>query len=305
LIADQPIDEGIHEVREIDVASPLAAIMNDVINYAGQHRNRFGEEPTEGSAADLETRNAGETISERRQFDIRATHEQAAGICIQSAGYLLNSLIQLLRKDMALFGFQVVTRAIVETSVKAWWLVDPAASVDTRLARLYVDNLTNINEMAKVGRVGDTDARPVELRRRALAERAESAGVAPKYNSKSQLIGFGEVSKPESTKMAGQFFEALGFEHGEYWYRSLSAICHGTAYGLLDHYMLVDIPGSELKSLAPNLSVEDVLHAAILSMQAYLGAIEFDSMLMGWDHQDVAQHRELFHSRMVDAASGQ
>jgi len=31
--------------------------------------------------------------------------------------------------------------------------------------------------------------------------------------------------------MAAQFFKALGYEDGEFWYRSLSAICHGTAYG--------------------------------------------------------------------------
>ena len=79
----------------------------------------------------------------------------------------------------------------------------------------------------------------------------------------------------------------------------LSAICHGTAYGLLDHYMMVDVPDSELKALAPNLSVVEVVNVAILSMQAYLGAIEFDSRLYGWDPEDVARQRQEFGEQML------
>jgi hypothetical protein len=232
-------------------------------------------------------------------LDIQATHQNAAGICIRSSGYLLFALAQLYQPDMALFGFQVIARAIVESSMKAWWLVDPTASIDTRLARLYVDNLTNINEMTKVGRLNSDDAESVDMRREMLVERAESAGVPPLYNRKGKLIGFGEVDSPTSTETAGKFFAALGYELGEFWYRSLSAICHGTAYGLLDHYTVVDIPNSDFQTLAPQLSIEDVIHIAVLSMQAHLGAIQFHSMYLGWDHEDVESKRREFQQRML------
>jgi len=75
---------------------------------------------------------------------------------------------------MALFGFQVVARATVENSMEAWWLVDPAVSIDTRLARLYADNLENINQMTRVGRLGQGDAKLIEKRRAALVKRAQS-----------------------------------------------------------------------------------------------------------------------------------
>jgi hypothetical protein len=294
------------EVREFDIASPLSVILNEVIVYTGQHGQRFGDEPEKGSPADLETRNTGGAMSPQRLSDIVSTQEEAAGVCILSAGHLFASFTQLFRPDMALFGFQVVARAIVENSIKVWGLVDPAVSVNTRLARLYVDNLTNINEMHTAGRLSDGvgDFRAVDARRKALVKRAAAAGIVPKISSKDKLVGFGKVSKPESTKLAGQFFKALGFEHGEYWYRNLSAVAHGTAYGLLDYLKMVDVPGSDLKTLYPNLNVEDVLHAAILSMQAYLGAIEFHSRLFGWDHPDVAQHRAAFQEQMMAATPG-
>lgn len=289
----------VSETRTVDVASPIAAILQEVIDYTGLHRRRFGNEPAEGSPADLEINSASGKVFERRLFDIEATHQNAAGICILSAGYLFASLTQLYRPDMALFGFQVVARATVENSMKAWWLVDPAVSIDTRLARLYADNLENINQMIRVGRLGQGDAKLIEKRRAALVKRAQSIGVKPLYNRKNKLIGFGQEVTPGSTEMAAQFFKALGYEDGEFWYRSLSAICHGTAYGLLGHLKMVDAQDSDLKALEPHLSVLEVANVAVLSVQAYLGAIEFDSRLMGWDSQDVAQHRQEFQVRML------
>jgi hypothetical protein len=62
---------------------------------------------------------------------------------------------------------------------------------------------------------------------------------------------------------------------------------------------MVDAQDSDLKALEPHLSVLEVANVAVLSVQAYLGAIEFDSRLMGWDSQDVAQHRQEFQVRML------
>jgi hypothetical protein len=202
---------------------------------------------------------------------------------------------------MSLFGFQVVARAIVECSVNAWWLVDPSASIDTRLARLYVDNLTNINEMTKVGRLPEDGENALEVRRNALVSRANSAGIEPLYDKKtnSKLVGFGDVASPIRTTIAGKFFEALGYELGEYWYRSLSAICHGTMYGLLDHYSMVAAPDPDITLLRASLSIDEVMHIAILSMQAYLGAIQFHSKLLGWNFEDVERRRADFFSQML------
>ena len=39
-------------------------------------------------------------------------------------------------------------------------------------------------------------------------------------------------------------------------------------------------------------------------MQAYLGAIEFDSRLCGWDSKDVARQRAEFQSQMLAVVPG-
>ena len=47
-----------------------------------------------------------------------------------------------------------------------------------------------------------------------------------------------------------------------------------------------------------------ITRGAVLSMQAYLGAIEFDSRLCGWDSKDVARQRAEFQSQMLAVVPG-
>lgn len=90
----------------------------------------------------------------------------------------------------------------------------------------------------------------------------------------------------------------LGFDGGDLWYRRTSTVVHATTYGLLDFFQLTDIPGSEFKELHPSLSIEDVRRTAIVSTQAYLGAIEFDCRYFGWKSERVAEYRQRLLEQM-------
>lgn len=70
----------------------------------------------------------------------------------------------------------------------------------------------------------------------------------------------------------------------------------------MDYFEFVDVPGSDLKAPVPKLPVEEVVHAAILAMQSYLGAIEFDSRMMGWGGESVARKRAEFLQQMLAVA---
>jgi hypothetical protein len=285
-----------------DIATPLSEIVKSVIEFTYNHRARFGDEPAFGSRAAFEFADHLGEYSEQRCFDGERTHESAAGIYIPSAGFFLAALARLLCSEMELFGYQVVARSVIECSARAWWFVDAEATVEVRLARFYVDILDNLNQMARAHRLG---ADGLDQDSRDLVERAARSGLTPKFSKKKtdELVGFGDLSKIGFTDLAGRFFKALGYEHGEFWYRSFSAVVHGTPYGLLDFWEFEKSPTGEFQPLRPVLPIEAVLQAAVLSTQAYLGAIEFDCRHFGWDGESVATYRRQVLDRMVSLKS--
>jgi hypothetical protein len=302
----QPGDDG--PVAVVDVATSIAAILLSVLEYVREHRRRFPNGPEPGSQAFRELNDATVSLSENQRRDIRSTHEVGASICIESTGYLVIALSNLYQPQVALFGLHAVARAAVETSMKAWWLIDPAVSPETRIARLYVDNMVNLEEMFKVGRLGVEGRKELDRRRKELIARAKQSGLEAhfaedrrKKRGPRRLDGFGEMRRPSSTFVSGQFFKALGYDGGEYWYRSLSAIVHATAYGLLDYYKAVPVTGTDMATMEPQLPICAVGHVAILSIQSYLGAVELHAQSCGWDSEDVARHRRLFTDEVLAA----
>jgi len=283
-------------VRSADIATPLSAMIKSSIEFGYEHRSRFGDVPTSGSRAHKEwVKDARESMT-HRQRDLEAAHETAAGIYILSAAYFLMALARLLNAEMELFAYQVVARSVVECAAKAWWLGDSEATADERLGRFYVDRLNNIEEMVRAERLSKTD---LDLRRKQLVERARRSGIEPKLSKKSDLIGFGSVGRIGSTALAGLCLNASGYEDGELWYRRVSAVVHATPYGLLDYFQMTDIPESELKELHPSLSIDEVRRAAVVSTQAYLGAIECDCRYMGWESERIAEYRQTLLDQMT------
>lgn len=235
------------------------------------------------------------------RLDVEWTHDSAGAIYIPSAGQLLSAPTRLLSSEVELFAYQVVARSVVEYAAKAWWLVDDDASADQRLARFYIDNLINLVEMAKADRLPDAE---LSKERDDLIKRADGSGLKAVLTKKGELNGFGEVTKIGSTTLVGRFFRALGYDDGALWYRRFSAVIHGTPYGLLDFYEMRNATGSDYGNFEPTLPIEAIRGAAIISTQAYLGAIEYDCRHNGWDFEHVGEYRqELFHrmsSLMLD-----
>jgi hypothetical protein len=234
----------------------------------------------------------------RRYDDEEQAHMLAGGLYIPSAGHFLTALARLLSFNMELFGFQVVARSVMECSARAWWLVDADATEDVRLARHYVDRLDNLNQAAKPV-PGSADE--VKVMKRELITQARESGLTPTFSKRNSnhLVGFNGVTKIKSTELSGRFFKAIGFIAGEAWYQTFSAVVHGTPNGLLQYLKFDENSAEEFQPLIPSLDIESVRQAAILSTQAYLGAIEFDCRHLGRDGDFVAKYRREVFERMT------
>ena len=279
----------------------ISRILTEVLSYSGSFRLRFSNEPMPGSLAASELASAEGEGCEDRLFDIRAAYQKAVAVLNAGAGQHMWALTQLYQPQMALFGYQVVTRALVETSARAWWLLDPNIDTTERLGRLYVDNMENISEMGRADRLGVGENNMTSKRIEMLIARAAKIGLTAEFSKKGdELIGFNSIRQPDKTPLVREFFDFLGLNNGGLWYRQVSAITHGTAYGLLDYFDAVSDPAAGLVRLEPRLPAISISEFAIIASEAYLGSIEAHSQLFGWDSQDVSEMRSSFKNQIAN-----
>ena len=121
-------------------------MLEEVIVFAASFSAQYGSEPLEGSLAHREMSGlSGDArILTLTSDDVYKAYSQGAGICIPAAEQFMVAMCQLYVVPMSIFGFQTVARSLVETSAKAWWLIDPSIDLPTRMARHYVDQLENM-----------------------------------------------------------------------------------------------------------------------------------------------------------------
>ena len=276
----------------MDIATPLADLTRGVFDFAHRHFAMTDGEPVSGSRAMIEADGTSSQFSEARRNGLERARQTAISIYLRSAEYLVSAFARLLVPDMEIFGFQIIGRSVVELSAKAWWLIDMQASIETRLGRLFLDELNSLSERAKVGRLLQGSPEVVDQERAKIIDRAAMCGIAPLMDKNNrEIIAFGDAREVSSTTMVGSFLTAIGNTQGELFYRTFSAIVHGTSYGLLDFFQLEDIPNSEFKVLVPFLPVETIVQAAILVSQSYLGVVQADTQYIGGDYVSVANAR--------------
>ena len=149
-------------------------------------------------------------------------------------------------------------------------------------------------------RLLEGDPKVISQARAKILERALRCGIEPVLDRNDrEIIGFGDAREVNSTTLVSSFLAAIGNTQGELFYRTFSAIVHGTSYGLLDFFQLEDIPESELQVLVPHLPVETVAQAAVLVTQSYLGVVHVDTQHIGGDYVSVADARRDVFNQMT------
>jgi hypothetical protein len=234
--------------------------------------------------------------------DVYKAFSQGAGICIPAAEQFMIAIGQLYVIPMSIFGYQTVARSLVETSAKAWWLIDPQIDLPTRVARHHVDQLENIYDLRKLEASPGTKSM-YDLRIRGLFDSATSLGLQGtrqklKDGSDGDLIGFDGVVPPKATDLVNDFFAAIDFSDGDRWYRIVSGVAHGGAHGLLRHFDLHLTERAYRGYLTPRLDRHEISNFAALAIHSYLGAIQAFAEAFGQDHQLVESTRIAYHERI-------
>jgi hypothetical protein len=282
----------------------IAQILEEAIEFATSFSEQYGSEPLEDSLAHREMSGQSGAAGSLTltSDDVYKAYSQGAGICIPAAEQFMIAMRQLYVTPMSIFGYQTVARSLVETSAKAWWLIDPNIDLPTRMARHYVDLLENIYDVRKLEASEGTKSM-YDMRIRGLLDTTSTFGLRATYakrkdGSDGDLIGFNSVVPAKATDLVNDFFAAISFSDGDRWYRIVSGVAHGGAHGLLRHFDIRWADKPYRASLAPRLDREEISNFAVLAIHSYLGAVQAHAEAFGQDHQLVERTRTAYHERI-------
>ena len=289
----------------VELVRFVSGVCAEVRDVVGEYGARHASYPEEGSLAHREIFKNG--ISgpggpwPPKALDTAFT--LAGAIFIGAAGEYLMSLSQVFSTPMALYGFQVLTRSLVEASARAWWLLEPTIDPRERVARAAVERLFSLNEVEKVERAADRG--PEEHFERSMNLRVQLAqlGLAEDFDKKGHLIGYEGVRRIESTRLVTAFLTSLGLRNGELVYRTLSGVSHSALYAVLQYKDVELVPGADRAALNSNLPVEAVVNAAVLATSSYLGTVTRHAQIYGRDWEIMERTRIDVTGRLLTSVS--
>lgn len=192
----------------------------------------------------------------------------------------LESLRRLSSPPIAFFSAAAVARALLESSVRSWWVLDPSIDARTRVAHGMTERLHSLRNQRTVahsfqkGSEDDRDraAREVEERIASIEASAEQHGFALVGQGRDLAVGEGRKSTTELVAdFCGQYTETALSSLS---YRLWSAITQGTGWeaDLFSDVQPGDKAGFETETLTPRPAhVRMLMRVSALS---YLEALD-------------------------------
>ena len=162
-------------------------------------------------------------------------YEISGGLITLAVAHQLASLEMVFTSEMALFGFQSITRSIVEACARAAWVLDPSINIRQRVIRGCLLELESIREAKLVELAAGQDGSNFHLRISDLKVRLALLGIDEKLGKQGQLLGVDGQTLPGKMDSVIGFLPLLGIEKGEMWYRSMSGVSHSVLYGITEY----------------------------------------------------------------------
>lgn len=281
-----PVDDAIEPVRAsllglLDAGATLAERHGYVSTHdsrvmserAEEHRFRgaWGDEPVEGA-------------------------HTWAGILLAAAETQLRTMVRIVVGEPSPFGPQTLLRSGLEMAGRSFWLADPTIDVRHRVARFQTERLYNASELRRFGRQNDLAVR-IEKEVKGAAK-ALNFDLVPRR--KSDKHGHLLERRPSSTQVYRLLLDnAEPGGLGQPLFSFLSAVDHGTIYGVLEAAM-TQARSSAAEPLLAGLAVTP-RRVRLLLIGATLGysiAADRYARLNGW----ADQHWTSNHQNAVRAA---
>jgi hypothetical protein len=263
------------------------------LDFGLEFKGQYPATPEPGSKADQEINHnlEGGPKGPWTAVDAWRPYDISGGILLMALAHYLVSLQLLLVPEMALYGFQVIGRSIIEGAAAASWVLDPDIDTRQRVIRAALLERDSIFEARKVEAAAGGDGSGYAQQILEFRTRMALMGVHEDVDRQGQLLGFEGKRLPQKTEAAGQLLKLLGLETGELWYRAISGVSHSILYGVTQYLSGKPILGTNRGIPVPELSVDAVANTVILSIEAYLFVVQRHAYLWGRDAAAVVGKR--------------
>jgi len=273
--------------------APFAATWVDhVLEFSQEFATQYGNspEPNSTAAAEFSSPERGPQGPWQRGAASRP-YELAGGLLMIATAQFLRSLRLLLVPEMALFGFQGITRSTLEASARIAWVLDPAIGVRERVLRGALLELESVRQAHAVELAGGGDGSNYHRQISDLKIRMALLGFVEKEDKRHRLIGFDGEVLPSLTRAVTSLVPHLGLDHGELCYRSLSGVSHSLLYGITEYLEVGEITTPGKTRPVPSLPINAVANAVVLAADSYLFTVQRHAALWGRDDAQVVGKR--------------
>ena len=258
------------------------AAVRDIANvgyqstYGGDSPRR---QPHVGSAAmrEIDAQSAYAGTWDSHPVDTAYTH---IGLLLTAGEDAMLSFADLVSADRTpTYAHLPVARSGIEWLALAHWLSDPDVGVGERVRRSLNERIASAYEQARL----PSDANPEPQRHARLLE-ATCLGYTPTLSKKGRL----RVLAPERPSITGHIQRLLGGDDlGKLLYSYLSAISHGTIWGLVQSAEPLDPTASgPVVTAGLVVSEKDIAMLAVAMITAHITAFGGYAKLVGWEVPD-------------------
>jgi hypothetical protein len=253
-----------------------------------------GFDPKPGSQAAAEIADEGPYVA-RSKTPVLDAHSVAL-MRLASATEHFTAIARLLEDPpVAAYGPASLARTALENSARAWRAFDPALDLRTRIGRGRTDFVVNLKEVLwaldAIEQIGTPQelAENKEVRDKTsgiltdIIDDSDRIGLTPVRNKKGEVIGIVEAAIGPTAAIA----EQLG-PMGRLAYNDLSAVAHGTLFGLVGRLEEVGRMATMrgVKLMTPSVNMPNLRNAIAISLLSYREATDRRMTLYGWDMTD-------------------
>jgi hypothetical protein len=256
----------------------------------------FGPEPLPNSIADREMGDLSNTGTDGRPWSrqvVGSAYSIANAIFIVAAGQYLRSLgILLCQDDAALFGFQAVTRSLVEAAARAWWILQSDISARERVIRGRIERFDSIVERDKFLRAGDPNLATVSDSQISFRAKTAALGIEETQDQNGNFLRFERVIRPNNITAVTTFLADRGEPDPEKWYRYYSGIAHSAIFASTSNLEAVLDEATGYYRYEPRLPLADYFDAVRVAQGSFLAVVARNAMLFGHDHEPLFRESE-------------
>lgn len=250
-----------------------------------------GWDPQPGSQAAAEIAEQGPFVAYSRTPVLDA--HSIALMRLSSATEHFSALAALMQGEPGFaYAPASLARTALENSARAWWAFDPALNVRMRIARGRTDIILNLNEIARVldaieRQVSDAERWAHDKVRAKVADKlgvivedTEAIGLQVLRTKAGKPFGVEEKPMGPTAVITAQLGDA-----GRIAYNDLSAVAHGTLFGMASRLEEVGrVPTMEGVFLAaPSAKTPALLNLIAVAIRSFREATNRRIELYGWD----------------------